>query len=181
MSKIVVYLIFVFSYLAVPTNLNKQYENFEGEPSGYGGAVFMFYMDIECETCSVCFLRRILTNIHFLVVTGLHLPGPEIVKDGITYSSVLLDWDTKNMLRTFSDADLFWADKSLLDNVTFILQKQIIETKSEWQSHSNIELLDSQRVNVSDLHPYLTYQVTSCDGFQFFVCLPIFNFNEISQ
>ncbi|KAL4233201.1 hypothetical protein ACF0H5_007885 [Mactra antiquata] len=90
--------------------------------------------------------------------SGLNLPGPEIVKDGIAHSSVLLEWNGDNVYTTFSDVKEFWADTFQLNNYIFILQKQVIETKSEWQSHSSVELLESGRVNVTDLHPFITYR-----------------------
>jgi hypothetical protein len=84
------------------------------------------------------------------------------VRDGITHNSVLLDWAGESVLKQNTDptlAQLFWADEELLRNITFILQKRVLETETEWQSHSDMELMPSGRVNVTSLHPFVTYQV----------------------
>ncbi|XP_060592485.1 proto-oncogene tyrosine-protein kinase ROS-like isoform X2 [Ruditapes philippinarum] len=97
----------------------------------------------------------------FVTYSGLELPGPEIVRDGITHNSVLLDWAGESVLKQNTDptlAQLFWADEELLRNITFILQKRVLETETEWQSHSDMELMPSGRVNVTSLHPFVTYQ-----------------------
>ncbi|XP_053397738.1 proto-oncogene tyrosine-protein kinase ROS-like isoform X2 [Mercenaria mercenaria] len=97
----------------------------------------------------------------FVPYSGLELPGPEIVKDGITHNSVLLDWAGETVLKQNpvpSLVELFWANEEILQNITFILQKRVLETMTEWQSHSDTELLPSGRVNVTNLHPFVTYQ-----------------------
>ena len=80
------------------------------------------------------------------------------MRNGITHNSVLLDWSGESVLKQNVNPT-FWADEEILRNITFILQKRVLETETEWQSHSDMEVLPSGRVNVTNLHPFVTYQV----------------------
>ena len=58
-----------------------------------------------------------------------------------------------------NDIELSWDYDPLFDNLTFFLQKKIIDTNTDWQIHTATTRLPSGNFYVSKLHPYITYQV----------------------
>ena len=84
----------------------------------------------------ICFFH-LLTDLNGI------LPPPAPVLENIGHDHIELSWDFE----------------PLFDNLTFFLQKKILDTSTDWQIHTETTRLSSGNFLVNRLHPYLTYQV----------------------
>ena len=83
--------------------------------------------------------------LSFFMILDLNgiLPPPAPVLENISHDHIELAWDY----------DL------LFNNLTYFLQKKILDTSTDWQIHTDTTRLSSGNFLVTGLHPYITYQV----------------------